>query len=112
MSGEAFRIKDGDSDLSVNWVEFFGEPDLNVAIELVQHDLEGALSLSKNGLFALLNVAEAKTIIQTLIKREPGIVHDPTEFVESHTRMCGFAPEEFLVSTALASAVVCTFPVK
>ena len=88
----SFRPREEDGDgLSVNWVELWGEQDLDTAIQYVQDDLRQDLRLSPNGLFAVLNVGQAKVVIEAATGRRSTITHQPTR-VKSHSDACGVAP--------------------
>ena len=103
-SGTSFRMREQDACLSVNWVEYWEKSELDAAMRHIQEDLSQDLELSPNGLFAVLNVGQAKMIISAVTRQQATITHEPTR-VRSHAEVCGYKRNEFTVSAALALAV-------
>ena len=99
----AFELRPQDGYLSVNWLEYWGEPDLGVALGLVRGEI--AVQAKADGRFAVLNVAEAKAAIDRLTGRRSSITHQPTLEMESHAGIFGFSQSEREVAAELAMLV-------
>jgi hypothetical protein len=77
-------------EASFNWLEFFGTCDLETLVNRLKVSLSTNLKLSKNGVFGVLNVGEAKSGIGNA---QPGtelrFTYTPKEGIESHASMFG-----------------------
>ncbi len=104
-TSNAFKLKENEQHLSVNWLEYFGEIDDNSserfapAIQKVIAAFERKrYQLSKNGCFAVLTVGVACAAIEALqassLKIE--IRHQQTEDDPSHAGIFGYADDELL----------------
>ena len=81
----AFLPRKGEKYLSVNWLEYFGEADLDDAIEQVREVFRSkGYRVKSNGQFAVLEVGAAKAVGDTL-----SIKHLPSINDESHAGILG-----------------------
>ena len=100
----AFQLRPDEDCLSVNWIEYWGEDTLDVALERIREDLSQDMTLSRNGLLAVLGVGTARAAAAALTSAAPTITYDPTR-VQSHASFCGIRPAADAIAAALALAV-------
>lgn len=81
----AFKIRDGEDYLSVNWLECFHESDFAVALMGVRCALtrKGRM-IGSSSCFATLNVGNVKNTIFQKLRYGPQIVRKVEQFDESH----------------------------
>lgn len=77
----AFKPRVGEDYISGNWLEFFKEGNKAANLKRVKAAVGKKLKLSRNGLFAILNVGAAKAAITSAELR---IEHMPMEDDPSH----------------------------
>ena len=77
VDGRAFRLREDETGLSVNWLDYFAGLSKSEQINEVRRF--SRLSLSKNGRFAELNVGDVKRAADAELPELPGLrfVHDP-----------------------------------
>lgn len=84
-TADAFKLRESEEYLSVNWLEYFGTLDLDVAVDMVRKAFTcKGYTVSKNGRFAVLCVEAAKTAVLNAVGREPRIEHLPDSNDASH----------------------------
>lgn len=106
----AFMLRDDEDCLSVNWIEYWGAATLDGALASIRDDLSQDMTLSRNGLFAVLGVGSARAIAAAFASDPPTLTHEPTN-VRSHASLCGLRPSHDVIAAALALAVSSTHPV-
>lgn len=77
VDGRAFRLREDETGLSVNWLDYFAG--LSKAEQVNEVRRLSGLSLSRNGRFAELNVGDVKHVVGAELPELPGLrfVHDP-----------------------------------
>ena len=77
VAGKAFRLREGETGLSVNWLDYFAG--LSKPEQLGEVRRFSGLSLSRNGRFAKLNVGVVKQSVRVELPELPVLrfVHDP-----------------------------------
>ena len=98
----AFEPREQDQFLSVNWLEYWGELDLDASLDQVRKELQRDLQVKNEGRLAVLNVSEVKLAIEQVTRRPSSITHQPTTTMESHAGVFGFARSDFEVAVELA----------
>ena len=111
----AFRLRaqDGhfEEGLSINWVEYFGKPKPQDAIEPLRKVPEGkGRTIGGESKFALLNVAEAKAAAAEYTP--VAIVRKEEKKDPSHALVKGYEAWNEQVAEALAKVVLHVFPAK
>ncbi len=102
----AFSLRQGEEHLSVNWLEYFDETDLNAAVERVREVFRSKdFQVRPNGRFAVLNVGVVKTAIHEVVGRRLDIDHLPLSDDKSHAGILGYASEDLAVAVELAALV-------
>ena len=98
--------RQGEEYLSVNWLEFFGEPTLGAAVERIREVFsEKGYRVSQNGRFAALNVSEAKTVVEEATGRALSIDYLPLDDDQSHAGIRGYTSDDLAVAVELANLV-------
>ena len=92
---EAFRFRRGEGQLSVNWLEHLGAPDLESAVGVVRETfrLKGYV-VKRNGVFAVLNVGAIKDAVRAVIGNAPRVEHLPLNDDASHAGISGYSAAE------------------
>ena len=98
----AFELRAQDEFLSVNWLEYWGEPDLDTALDEVRKELQRDLQVKNDGRLAVLNVSEVKLAIEQVTRRPSSITHQPTVTMKSHAGVFGFSTSDFEAAVELA----------
>ena len=102
----AFIPRQNEDHLSVNWLEYFGETELNAAVERVREVFRSKdFTLRPNGRFAVLNVEAAKTGVLEAVRLTLNINHLPCNDDPSHAGILGYASEDLAVAIELAALV-------
>ena len=102
----AFKPKQREGYLSVNWLEYFGETDLDAAVERVREVFRSKnYQVRPNGRFAVLNVAAAKTAVQEGVGTSLCINHLPLHDDESHSGILGYDSHDLAVAVELRALV-------
>ena len=102
----AFSLRQGEDHLSVNWLEYFDETELNAAVERVRGVFRSkGFQVRPNGRFAVLNVGVAKTAVHEAVGRTLNIDHLPLSDDESHAGILGYTSEDLAVAIELAALV-------
>lgn len=110
-TGASFMLRRRyDKYLSVNWMEFFGDIDMDAQINKIREYIE--LSLAATGLFAVLNVGEIKNQVQSNSETRPAVLYEPTPSDPSHSGVYGYRYEDDLVADLIAEIVLKTYPAK
>lgn len=111
VNGTAFRIREGEEYLSVNWLEFLGKSSRDEEIAEIQNILRKKLRLGSRSKIA---VAEVGTLINHVqeerrlrIEHEPELPDDP-----SHSGIYGYAIEDDLIADIIAEVFQETYPAK
>jgi len=87
----AFQRREGEEWLSVNWLEFFREPDLEAAVERVREAFRSkGYALRPNGRFAVINAGEARAVVKNNAGYLGRVEHLPTADDESHAGLSGY----------------------
>ena len=102
----AFSLRQGENHLSVNWLEYFNETELNAAVERVREVFRSKdFQVRPNGRFAVMNVGAAKTAAHEAVGRTLNIDHLPLSDDESHAGILGYTSEDLAVAIELAALV-------
>ena len=110
-AGRAFRLREGETGLSVNWLDYFAG--LSRAEQLNEVRRLSGLSLSRNGRFAELNVGDVKQSVGAELPELAGLrfVHDPPsangahEADPSHSLVIGLPPYGDLRSKVVGNLI-------
>ncbi len=97
----AFELRERESSLSVNWLEYFG-PDRDLAIQEIRQVIQ--ISLRPNGRFAVLGVAAAKEAI-IAAGNSPDVFSDPQPGDPSHASIGGYTSDDFDVAVELKALI-------
>ena len=104
-TSQAFSLRQGEHHLSVNWLEYFGEPLLEMAVDGVRQAFrEKGYQVARSGRFAVLNVRVAKEA-GARGDRLLAIEHLPAPDDPAHAGISGYGEEDLTVRLALAQLV-------
>ena len=102
----AFELGPGEGHLSVNWLEYFGAPDPEAAVDRVRNAFHTkGYRLGRNGRFAVLNVGAVKTTVSETVERPVRIEHLPIEDDESHSGILGYTADDLAAAVAIKALV-------
>ena len=102
----AFMPKRGEDYLSVNWLEYFGEPALDTAIDLVRQVFRHKnYQVRPKGRYAVLKVGDAKMAAYESVGYTLSIDHLPLSDDQSHAGIRGYGSEDLAVAVELAALV-------
>lgn len=88
----AFELRRAETCLSVNWIEYFGTEDIELALDGVRSAFRRkSFRLGRGGKFAILNVGVVKSVVLEEAGCRPRIEHQPQVDDESHSGVCGYA---------------------
>lgn len=100
---QAFELRENESKLSVNWLEFYKNDSFSENINDTVNGFRKTLSVSKNDGFAY---GECKNIIETCHNNnsiKAKIVHSPSKNNKSHSSIIRIKKDDSLLMEALAS---------
>ena len=102
----AFRPRQDEEYLSVNWLEYFSESDSTDAVQRVREVFRDKnYRVRQNGRFAVLNVGAAKTAAYEGVDRALSIDHLPVSNDQSHAAIRGYGSDDLSVAVELAALV-------
>ena len=99
----AFKFRDNEDYISVNWLEYPMAPDWDSAINMIREALyRKNFSIKHNGKFVVLNVGDIKEIVHKFIGVVPKVEHLPTEYDASHAGIFRFNATDALIVLLIA----------
>ena len=102
----AFELRPGEEYLSVNWLEYFGAPGLDAAIEAVRNAFRAkGFGLRPNGRFAVLKVGTIKSAISGAVAGTARVEHLPIDDDESHSGVFEYTADDLAVAVAIRELV-------
>lgn len=102
----AFRLRPGETYLSLNWLEYFTEPSHESAIERVQESFHRKkYRLKRNGRFAVLNVGAAKEAVKRVVGRRGEVEQTGSDHDPSHVGLFGYTEDNISVALHLSKLV-------
>ena len=103
----AFQLREGESSLSVNWLEFLDSDDRLKAVQLVRDAFgKKEFAIRPTGRFAAINVGDAKEAVKAIELGPLKIEHAPSRRDESHALISGYdASNDLDVATELWALV-------
>lgn len=103
---DAFYIRENESFLSVNWVEYFQKPDFPAAIHRVREVFQAkGFRLAHRGSFAVLRVGAVNGVVNKNQGTTFRIYRMPSANDPSHAAIYGYGPGDFAVAAELAALV-------
>ena len=103
----AFLPRSGEEYLSVNWLEYFGEPTLVTAVERIRAVFsEKGYRVSRNGRFAVLNIGDAKTAVEEATGRAVNFDYLPLDDDPSHAGIRGYTADDLAIAVELAALLI------
>lgn len=102
----AFKPREDDQYLSVNWLEYFGVRESVAAVQHVRDVFRNKdFSLRSRGRFVVINVGSAKVIVREALGKQLRIDHQPLENDPSHAGIHGYGADDLAVAVELATLV-------
>jgi hypothetical protein len=110
ISGAAFSLREGETELSFNWMEFYREHPLEEQVALIRGTFP--LQVKRSELFVRLNVGHAKMhIVQEHPERKSiNFIEDDDEAVPSHCLMNGSPDIDDMMGDLLVQCIFERFP--
>ena len=97
---QAFSLRENETSLSVNWLEYFGQ-DLKISGKQSVLTFRSSLQLSKSSVFGIARVGKVKELSQRSGK-PVRVVYDPTRSNRSHSLIKVVQPEDQALLEAMA----------
>ncbi len=102
----AFRLRKGESFLSVNWLEHFDSSDLSGAVQMIRNAFDAkGFRLRPNGRFAVVCVQEVKDAAMVSVGRKLSINHLPVDNDTSHAGIFGYTGDDLMIAVEIKSLV-------
>ena len=98
----AFELRERDSSLSVNWIEYFGR-DRQFSLQEIRQVIQ--ITLRPSGRFAVLGVAVAKEAVIAGGGSSPEVFSSPHDDDPSHVSVSGYTIDDFDVAVELKALV-------
>ena len=98
----AFELRERDSSLSVNWIEYFGRV-RHFSLQEIRQVIQ--VTLRPNGRFAVLGVAAEKEAVIAGGGSSPEVFSSPHEDDPSHVSVSGYTIDDFDVAVELKALV-------
>lgn len=115
LTGASFLLREGESSLSVNWLEYLNCPNRREEIAELQRIYRGKFSnVPTKGKIAVLNVKEVrqKVLTESSDKRNLQIRHDPQKDDESHSEIYNLRYNDVEIAELICQAVREEYPTK
>ena len=102
----AFELRPGEDHLSVNWLEYFGAPDPQAAVDYVRNAFHTkGYRLRRHGRFAALNIGAVKTAVSETVEGPARVEHLPEDDDESHSGIFGYTAGNLAVAVEIKALV-------
>lgn len=102
----AFRVREGENYLSVNWLEYFHECDFDIALIGIRCALtRKGLTIGAESKFATLNVGIVKNTLSQIREQMPQIIRKAEDLDESHAGIYVRQEKAMIVAYMLAKLV-------
>lgn len=114
ISGVAFRLRQTEEFLSVNWLEFLSQPTRDAEIRELQKVLGSKLQLRAKARIAALNTGELRRYVRVNSpdRRELRVLHQQEPGDPSYSGIFNLLPEHDLIADLLAEVIQATYPAK
>ena len=100
----AFQPRPTESYLSANWLEYFGDLEIDTAVQLVARAFrEKSYTVKSTGRFAVLNVGAVKAVIAEAHERLLSIDHKKEPDDPSHAGITGYGSEDLAIAAELSA---------
>ena len=102
----AFALRNEENYLSINWLEYFGEPNLSDAVQRVRAAFRNKrYKLRPQGRFVVLHVGAAKTAVLDATGKTLRIDNLPFKDDPSHAGILGYSSDDLMVALELKALV-------
>lgn len=102
----AFELRPDEEHLSVNWLEHFNAPNLDVAVDRVREVFRRkGYRLRRNGKFAVVGVGAALGAVAGAVGTRGRVEHLPLADDESHAGLFGYTADDLAVAVDLRALV-------
>ena len=108
ITGSAFSLRSTENSLSVNWLEFFGENNIEINVNNVkQAFIDKRFNLGAGAKFVVLNVLRMREFVssETEGNVELSVEHDPYPDDPSHSEVLGIPEDDMMVEELLAELI-------
>jgi hypothetical protein len=111
ISGAAFHLREGESYLSVNWLEFLQLGNRDAEIKELRRVLSSKLRVGAKASIAILNVGELRRYVfsESPDSRDLQVRHEPEPDDPSHSGIFNLAMDDDLISDLIAEVVQETY---
>lgn len=100
----AFEIRKNEDHLSVNWIEYFGEPSLPVAVGKIRNALRDKnYQIKPSGRFAMVPVRDVVETAPGATGQRLRVKHMPEPKDESHSGIFGYTAADYDIAATLAA---------
>jgi len=105
--GSAFMLRQGESYLSVNWIEFEGCSDINEGLCQILEFLRNKRTVKNNDWLPVINV---KQVIEHILNESEDnrllkILYEPSHNDPSHSGIYGYTHKDAMIGDLIAEAV-------
>ena len=104
-SPAAFKLRDTDQYLSVNWLEYFGMQDMEANMSHVREDFKSHHSSVKSARFVVLRVGEIKSKVKEYAQRDLHVKYLEESDYPSHAGIEGYTRNDKKIQIALSDMV-------
>ena len=114
ISGTAFRLRESEEYLSVNWLEYLALANRHFQIEEIRRVLGAKLKLGSRARLAVLNAGQLREHVASASpdRRMLDILHKPEPLDPSHAGIFGLPPDDRLIAELIAEVVQEVYPAK
>ncbi|MGH8582252.1 MAG: hypothetical protein ACREWG_05580 [Gammaproteobacteria bacterium] len=114
ISGTAFRLRESEEYLSVNWLEYLALADRHSQIDEIRRVLGAKRKLGSRARLAVLNTGRLRERVATATPdgRMLDILHDPEPVDPSHAGIFGLRKDDTLISELIAQSIQETYPAR
>ena len=112
----AFLPREGEGDLSTNWMEYFNRSSCEETFQSVRGAMrDKRFRVARTSVFAVVNVGAVKDAVSGLddragTRRTVSVQRDPRDGDESHAVILGFTSQDEAVADAIRRVVLRLFP--
>lgn len=109
---DAFVPRPNEEDLSVNWLEVFGNLPQRQAVDCIRSVLQGKLTLKHRGRLAVLNVGAAKDAARRIDGCDLRVTYQPEGNDPSHAGIGGWeaVDDPLILALELRRVVLDVYP--
>lgn len=114
IQATAFKLREGEKSLSVNWLEFFKCPSRDKEIDELRRTYSSTFSVGAKAKIAVLTVGEVKqkVLTESPDSRKLDVLHDPIQEDPSHSGIYNYRFDDEAIPELILQTLNESYPAR